>query len=218
MTSFPGMSYSTSTPPVYIGGGGLPTPRLLGGATTRGQRRGDPATRRALEGMAAFLGKKLTHRGRPVNDRTTRALHKFASMYGNAVAKVEILGDRIRELRRGGATSRELRALTGEKRRADGKLKKLNNWYNKQVKSRIKTHGQHLQEALKTALGASQSFMDAAVSLLPTFSFQKMWNSLTAFFRGGPRAAPASHHGRSVRDRRPRKRLTYDEHGRQVYA
>lgn len=165
----------------------LPHPQLIGGATrTRGQRRGDPGTRRIMGQVSTFLRKAEPRVGKEVTRRTEAAVHRFVKLYGATVERILSLGEHIQV---SASSSAEVRQLRGEKAREQKRLKKLEKWYKKHMEPRMRKGGQRFQEVLNSAVASSKSFLDAAISILPTATFNHFWERLKSWWHSSHSAS-----------------------------
>jgi hypothetical protein len=73
-------------------------------------------------------------------------------------------------------TEYEHKRLTDWLKRSDGRLKKLQKWYKKNVKPRLKRHRESIGAVFLQAIAKSQHLADSLKSYLPTRKFNSIWN------------------------------------------
>ena len=183
----------------------LPQPDIIGGAvSTRRQLKGLRAEADVAASIAKYVNK--THGGKgKVSQRTAIAIHKFAGLWGELTKRkiqvqqqLEALLDQIRLRRSGRAHSREVQGLQGQVRQLrrqhqgeSSKLARLDRWFDKNVKRKMKSGGEALAEVLRQAMAASQSFVDVLKTLSPAGLFSAMWSKVSRWWNG-PSAATAA--------------------------
>ena len=73
-------------------------------------------------------------------------------------------------------TEYEHKRLTDWLKRSDGRLKKLQTWYKKHVKPRLKRHRESIGAVFLQAIAKSQHLADSLKSYIPTRKFNSIWN------------------------------------------